>query len=59
MGEKEGPMKQPTTEVPFVAVRKSGIVMRGAELICKAVSHNMAKRIANALNSYKPSKEGC
>jgi len=48
-----------TTEMPFVAVRKSGIVMRGAQLICRAISHNMAKRIANALNEYKPSKEGC
>ena len=47
-----------TTQMPFVAVRNSGIVMRGAELICKACSHTMACRIANALNLYQPNLRG-
>jgi len=59
MGAKEDPMKQPTTEVPFVAVRKSGIVMRAGQFICRAVSHTMAKRIAAALNKYQPNERGC
>lgn len=42
----------------FVAVRKSGIVMRGAEFIAKCCSHTMAKRIANALNEYKTNDRG-
>lgn len=42
----------------FVAVRQSGIVMRGAEFIARAVSHTMAKRIANALNDHKPNERG-
>jgi len=42
----------------FVAVRGSAVVMRGAEFICSACSHNMAVRIANALNSYKPDERG-
>lgn len=43
---------------PFVAVRRSGVVMRGQEYICKAVSHTMAKRIARALNDYQPNERG-
>ena len=33
-------------------------VMQGKEFIATASSHNMAKRIANALNWYKPGKRG-
>ena len=33
-------------------------VMQGSEFIATASSHNMAKRIANALNWYKPGKRG-
>lgn len=40
----------------FVAIRSSPIVMRGAEFICRACSHSMAARIANALNLYQPPK---
>jgi hypothetical protein len=40
----------------FVAVHKA--IMRGAEFIATAVSHTMALRIANALNSYKPNQKG-
>jgi hypothetical protein len=32
--------------------------MHGSEFIATASSHNMAKRIANALNWYKPAKRG-
>ena len=42
----------------FVAVRRAPIVMRGAEFICKAVSHSMAARIAAALNQYQPDRRG-
>lgn len=52
-------MKQTTTEVPFVAVRKSGVVMRAGQFICRAISHTMAKRIAAALNKYQPNERGC
>jgi hypothetical protein len=40
----------------FVAIRAT--VMRGAELIARAVSKTMAKRIANALNKHAPNREG-
>jgi hypothetical protein len=42
----------------FVAVRQSKLVMRGEELICRASSHTMAKRIANALNKHTPNRRG-
>lgn len=42
----------------FVAVRRAKLVMRGEELICRAASHTMAKRIANALNAWKPNSRG-
>lgn len=42
----------------FVAVRRSKLVMRGEELICRAASHTMAKRIANALNRHTPNRRG-
>lgn len=51
---KKGP-----TWVPFVAIGRSGVVMRGEKFICRAASKTLAKRIANALNDYTPSKEGC
>lgn len=40
----------------FVAVRLA--VMRGSEWIANAGSHNMARRIARALNAYKPNERG-
>jgi hypothetical protein len=40
----------------FVAVRN--VIMRGSEYIGTAVSSTMARRIANALNCYKPGKKG-
>jgi hypothetical protein len=40
----------------FVAVKT--MVYRGSQLICRAVSHTMARRIANALNDYKPGIKG-
>lgn len=42
---------QPNAPLPFVAVRDT--IKRGAETIARAVSHNMAIRIANALNAHK------
>ena len=47
------PQKQPPK---FVAV--TYLVYRGSLLICRAVSHTMARRIANALNWYKPNPKG-
>lgn len=44
------------TNQQFVAVRKA--VMRGPICEATASSHNMAKRIANALNRYRPGKRG-
>jgi hypothetical protein len=40
----------------FVAVKQQ--VLKGSELIARAVSHTMAHRIANALNAYRPGKKG-
>jgi hypothetical protein len=42
--------------VPFVAVGSD--VLRGAASVCVARSSNMARRIANALNSYKHNDRG-
>lgn len=33
-------------------------VMQGSECVAVAKSHTFAKRIANALNIYKPNREG-
>jgi hypothetical protein len=44
--------------IRFIAVKGSTIVMRGAEFIASACSRTMAKRIANALNIYRPNKKG-
>jgi len=40
----------------FVAIGK--IVMRGSDFVARACSHTMALRIANALNSYVPTRRG-
>jgi len=40
----------------FVAVKD--FVYRGSVLICRVVSHTMARRIANALNVHKPREKG-
>jgi len=40
----------------FVAVRRA--IMRGSECIATAKSHTMARRIARALNIYKPGEKG-
>ena len=42
--------------MPFTAVNK--VIMRGSEFVARARSHNMALRIANALNVYVPNKGG-
>lgn len=44
-------------QIRFVGVGKN--VMQGQECKAVACSKNMAKRIANALNVYQPSREGC
>ena len=41
---------------PFTAARRA--VMRGSACVATAVSHNFARRIANALNAYKPGSRG-
>lgn len=47
----------PAPQIRFVGVGKN--VMQGQECKAVACSKNMAKRIANALNVYQPSREGC
>lgn len=42
--------------LPFIAVKLT--VMRGSKCEAVASSHNMAHRIANALNSYTPNSKG-
>lgn len=44
------------TNQQFAAIRKA--IMRGAECVATASSHTMAKRIANALNGYRPNAKG-
>lgn len=46
----------PAPHPRFVAVRR--LVMRGTERIAEAVSHTMARRIANALNNHTPNAKG-
>jgi hypothetical protein len=36
--------------LPFISPNGTRIVVRGSEFICRAKSHSMAKRIADALN---------
>lgn len=43
--------------VKYAAVQTA--VMQGSEHVATARSHNSAKRIANALNRYKPARRGC
>lgn len=40
----------------FAAIKAS--VLQGSTTVARAASKTMAKRIANALNKYKPNKEG-
>lgn len=40
----------------FVAIKRA--VMRGSEAIAHARSHTMARRIAEALNRYRPGPKG-
>lgn len=47
---------EPKPQPKFVAVKD--FVYRGGQLICRVVSHTMARRIANALNIYKPKEKG-
>lgn len=42
--------------VPFVAVGRA--IMRGSEHVAQAVSNNFAKRVAAALNFYRPNSRG-
>ena len=49
-------MSEIQTKPKFVAVKD--FVYRGGSLICRAVSHTMARRIANALNVYKTREKG-
>lgn len=47
------PKREP---VPFVAVKTT--VYRGNAVAARAISHTMARRIARALNEYKPGSKG-
>lgn len=40
----------------FVAVKET--VKRGSEVVCRAKSNTYARRIAEALNRYKPGERG-
>lgn len=40
----------------FVALRR--VVMQGDKRICEATSSTLARRIANALNRYTPTRKG-
>lgn len=55
----ESPANPPqvtAAEFPFVAIKLA--IMRGSERVAVAVSHTMARRIANALNLYQPNHRG-
>lgn len=62
MKKSEEPEYQRQKRAPqFAAVKvdQTHLVYRGSQLICRAViSHTMARRIANALNQYKPGPKG-
>lgn len=45
-------------ERQFIFVAVKTMVYRGAQLICRAASHTLARRIANALNQYHPGPKG-
>ncbi len=49
-------MNEQKPQPKFVAV--GTIVYKGSEFIGRICSHTMAKRIANALNIYRPNKKG-
>jgi hypothetical protein len=40
----------------FIAVKS--LIYRGSQLIARVASHTMARRIANALNIYRPGPKG-
>lgn len=46
------------TTPPLLFVAARNLVMRGSERIAEACSHNMAIRIANALNAWKTDSRG-
>lgn len=52
LDDGESPANQPQ----FVALRR--VVMQGDKRICEATSSTLARRIANALNRYTPSRKG-
>jgi hypothetical protein len=54
--EHERKIMEPKPQPKFVAVKD--FVYRGSQLIARVVSHTMARRIANALNIYKPKEKG-
>lgn len=49
-------MNRDAMSLPFTARKE--YVYRGPEIICRAISKTLAKRIANALNKHKPNSEG-
>jgi hypothetical protein len=60
MNDNDNTERTTTTEsakgLRFVALENR--VHRGSELICRAKTANMAKRIANALNERQPDRRG-
>jgi hypothetical protein len=50
------PCRQQQSGLPYVAAGKR--IMQGRVWRATAASHTLAKRIANALNSYTPNREG-
>jgi hypothetical protein len=49
----------PPDEKPEITYSAKGLeVIKGREPICTALSKNSARRIANALNEYKPNQHG-
>ena len=48
----------PKTTEPLKFVAYSKAIRRGSNNVAYAVSRTMARRIANALNSYKPNTKG-
>jgi len=53
--EHKGP---PPTRYPFKFVAVGKLVMNGNLRVCEAISVTLAIRIANALNSYTPNRQG-
>lgn len=48
-----------TGYVPRIFVNVGAAVMKGSEHVGTMVSKNLAKRVARALNTVPPNKEGC